>query len=103
MAISTKSNRSRAPSRPCPEGCGFTIAAKDLHVECPACLGPEHAQAALQAPISCNQCSKLMSDDGEEEDDKDPFAPRTESPGYQPGVEVQQMAAGGTTLHKVCR
>ncbi len=181
---STKSNRSRAPSRPCPGGCGFTIAAKDLHVVCPACLGPEHAQAALQAPISCNQCSKLspgvlrrravfvqdvcndpvqgtdtatfpqemespmpttswadqlipsdelgepvafemeiesfpkilseddsvsiaasggMSDDGEEEDDEDPFAPLTESPGYQPGVEVQQTAAGGTTLHDVCR
>ncbi len=44
-----------------------------------------------------------MSDDGEEEDDKDPFAPRTESPGYQPGVEVQKTAAGGTTLHEVCR
>ncbi len=31
-----------------------------------------------------------MSDDGEEEEDEDPFATRMESPGYQLGVEVQQ-------------
>ncbi|KAF4117976.1 hypothetical protein G5714_000027 [Onychostoma macrolepis] len=35
-----------------------------------------------------------MSDDDEEEEDE-------ESPGYQLGVEVQQTAAGGTTLHEV--
>ncbi|RXN12057.1 hypothetical protein ROHU_000851 [Labeo rohita] len=34
-------------------------AARDQHALCLACLGPEPAQAALQAPISCNQCSKL--------------------------------------------
>lgn len=59
MASSTKSNRSRTPSGPCPGGCGFTISAKASHVVCLACLGLEHAQAALQAPISCNQYSKV--------------------------------------------
>ncbi len=184
MASSTKSNRSRTPPRLCPGGCGFTISAKDLHVVCLPCLGLEHAQAALQAPISCNQYSKVslgvlrrrvvfvedvcsdpvqgrdttvssqemespmpttswadqlipsdelgepvafkmeiesfptilleddsvsisvsgdMSDDGEEEEDEDPFATRMESPGYQLGVEVQQTAAGGTTMYEVCR
>ncbi len=44
-----------------------------------------------------------MSDDGEEEDEEDPFAPSTESPGYQPRVDEQQTAAVGTALHKVCR
>lgn len=40
-----KSNKSRAPSLTCPEGCGFTIAARDPHAVCPACLGWEHVQA----------------------------------------------------------
>ncbi|RXN06992.1 neuron navigator 3-like protein [Labeo rohita] len=59
MASSAKSKKSRAPSRHCPGGCGITIAARNPLALCPACLGPEHAQAALQAPIPCNQCSKL--------------------------------------------
>lgn len=59
MASSMKFNKSRAPSSTCPGGCRFTISARDPHVLCPACLGPEHAQAALQTLIACKQCSRL--------------------------------------------
>lgn len=56
---SIKSNKARAPSHTCPGRCGYTIAARDPHAVCTACLGREHVQAALQTRISCKQCSKI--------------------------------------------
>ncbi len=43
-----------------------------------------------------------MSDDGEEEEDEDPFAPRMESPGYQLRGRSTADGSRGTTLHEVC-
>ncbi len=44
-----------------------------------------------------------MSDDGEEEDGEDLFAPRTELQWPLPGVNEQQTAAGSTALPEVFR
>lgn len=39
--------------------CGNKISSKDTHQVCSACLGLKHAQAAIEAPGSCEHCARF--------------------------------------------
>ena len=47
----------KPPARAC--ACGNKIAGADTHSACAACLGLQHARAALASPATCEHCARL--------------------------------------------
>ena len=41
--------------------CGKNIPGTDTHSACSACLGLQHAQAALATPVTCKHCARLSN------------------------------------------